>query len=106
VAFRLGCVLLIFALRFFAHAAPVMPAIDALPPPSEDRIAAVADDGREALAEEPSNLDDDDDDDEVALSARPATAPPQPVAVRLSWSVRTLADKHVRGSPFRPPRSA
>jgi hypothetical protein len=103
----LAWVLLVLVLRFFApHSTPFAPSADAAPP-AEDCIAAADEEGSDATRDDPSDVDDDDDDDDdVALPARIIPMVPPAVVMRPSWSIRSLADKHIREPLFRPPRQA
>jgi hypothetical protein len=106
VGAKLAWVLVVWALRFFVHAAPVLPAAVAAPPP-EDQLAAAAEERGDTSSDDPSDVDDDDlDDEDVALSARIAPMVPPAAVVRPAWSIRSLADKHIRDPLFRPPRHA
>jgi len=106
VIFRLLWVVCVFALRFFAQPAPLVPAADAPPPPIEDRIAIAADGGT-ADGDDPSDLDDDDDDsDDVVLPGAIVSAAPPVTVLRLAWSIRTLSDRNGCDRLFRPPRLA
>ena len=78
-----------------------------------DGIAAAGSAASDTPADDPSDVDDDDDDsDDMALPARIVPHAPPFVAIRPTWSLRSLADKHPqrtarpsaarRLSPFAP----
>jgi len=103
---RIAWIVLLLALRFVAQPGPLVPHIDAPPPPTEDRIA-VADDDSADGADDPSDVDDDDDDsDDIALPAAIVSTRPPVSAARPMWSILTLADKNAADPLFRPPRHA
>ena len=104
--FRLLWVVCVFALRFFAQPAPLVPAADVPPPPIEDRIALAADGGSDD-GDDPSDLDDDDDpSDDVVLPGAIVSAAPPVTVLRLALPLRTLSDKNGCDRLFRPPRLA
>jgi hypothetical protein len=107
VIFRLLWVACVFALRFFAQPAPLVPSADAPPPAAEDRLA-VADGTSDADSDDPSDVDDDDDDDDddVALPAAIFPAAPRVTVAEATWSILTLTDKNGCDRLFRPPRLA
>jgi hypothetical protein len=108
VALRLLWILMVLGLRFFApQPAPFSPAVDAPPPPTEDRIADTAGSDSDSSSDDPSDLDDDDDDDDdVMLPARIVPLLPIAVAARYSWLIHSLADKNTLEPPCPPPRQA
>jgi hypothetical protein len=99
-------VVMFFALRLLGQPTPPPPNLDAPPPPMADVIAADDTPADDTPADDPADdTDDDDDDDDVALPARLVPYAPPAVAVRPTWSLRSLTDRHA-GEPLVPPPRA
>ena len=99
-------VVMIFALRLLGQPTTPPPNVDAPPPPMADGIAAAGSGASDTPGDDPADDDDDDDDDDIALPARIVPHAPSGVAVRPTWSLRSLADKHPREPLVPPPRAA